>query len=49
MWDNGTMDFDLIRHLPGMANISMKDQIYNVLPKKSLRFSKLVQTEDVWV
>ena len=27
--DDGTMDFDLIKYLPGMAKISRQGQIYN--------------------
>ena len=35
LWKDGTMDFDLIRYLPGMAKISRQCQIYNALPKKA--------------
>ena len=35
LWDDGTIDFDLIRYLPGMAKILRQGQIYNALPKKA--------------
>ena len=35
LWDNGTMDFDLIRYLSGVAKKSRQGQIYNALPKKA--------------
>ena len=33
LWDDGTMDFDLISYLLGVAKISREGQIYNTLPK----------------
>ena len=35
IWDDRTMDFDLIRYLSGMAKISRQNQIYNALLKKA--------------
>ena len=32
LWDNGSMDYDLIRYLPGMTKISRQGQIYSVHP-----------------
>ena len=34
LWDDGTMDFDLISYLLGVAKISRQGQIYNTLPKR---------------
>ena len=33
--DDGTMDFELIRYLPGMAKISRQGQIFSVLPQRA--------------
>lgn len=35
LWDDRTIDFDLIRYLPGMAKILRQGQIYNAFPKKA--------------
>ena len=35
LWKHGSMDFELIKYLPGMAKISRQGQIYNVLPRKA--------------
>ena len=35
LWDNGTMDFDLIRYLPGMGKISRQGQIFSALPQRA--------------
>ena len=34
LWDDGNMDFDLIRYFPGMAKISRQMQIYSVHPQR---------------
>ena len=34
LWDDGSMDCDLIRYLPGMAKISRQGQIYSVHPQR---------------
>ena len=35
LWDDETIDFDLIRYIPGITKIrQIKGQIYNTLPKK---------------
>ena len=33
--DDGTMDFDFTRHLPGMAKISRQGQIFSMLPQRA--------------
>ena len=34
LWDAGSMDYDLIRYLSGMAKISRQGQIYSVHPQR---------------
>ena len=34
LWDDRSMDYDLIRYLPGMAKISRQGQIYSVHPQR---------------
>ena len=34
LWDDGSMEYDLIRYLPSMAEISRQVKIYNVHPQK---------------
>ena len=34
VWDDGIMEFDLIRYLPGMAKISRQGQICNIQPQR---------------
>ena len=34
LWDDGSMDYDLIRYLPGMAKISRQGKIYNAHPQR---------------
>ena len=34
LWEDGKMDYNLIRYLPGMATVSRQGQIYNIVPKK---------------
>ena len=44
LWDGGSMDYDLIRYLPGMAKISRQGQIYSAHPQRvypSLNWSDL--------
>ena len=33
-WDNGNMDYDLIRYIPSMVKISRQGQIYSVHPQR---------------
>ena len=33
--DDGPIDFELIRYLPGMAKISRQGQIFSVLPQRA--------------
>lgn len=35
LWKDKTMDFDMIRYLPGMGKISRQGHIYDALPKKA--------------
>ena len=35
LWDDGFMDFELIRYLPGMEKISRQGQIFSVLPQRA--------------
>ena len=34
LWDDGNMDYEVIRYLPGMTKISRQGQIYSVHPKR---------------
>ena len=34
MWDDGSMDYDLIRYLPCMAKISRQGKTYNAHPQR---------------
>ena len=34
LWDDDSMDYGLIRYLPGMAKISRQGQIYNMDPQR---------------
>ena len=35
LWEDGKVDYRLIRYLPGLANVSRQGQIYNIVPKKA--------------
>ena len=39
LWDDGSMDYDLIRYLPGMAKTSRQGQIYRVHPQMVFTYS----------
>ena len=39
LWEDGEMDYSLIRYLPGMAPISRQGQIYNIVLKKAYETS----------
>ena len=34
LWEDGKMDYKLIRYFPGLATISRQGEIYNIIPKK---------------
>ena len=34
LWEDGKVDYSLIRYLPGLANVSRQGQIYSIVPKK---------------
>ena len=34
LWDDSSMDYDLIRYLPSMAKISRQGKVYNAHPQK---------------
>ena len=35
LWEDGKIDYYLIRYLPGLAAIARQGQIYNIIPKKA--------------
>ena len=35
LWEDGKMDYSLIRYLPGLATVSRQCQIYSIIPKKA--------------
>ena len=35
LWEDGKMDYSLIRYLPGLATVSRQRQIYSIIPKKA--------------
>ena len=35
LWEDGKIDYNLIRHLLGLATVSRQGQIYNIIPKKA--------------
>ena len=35
LWENGNMNYSLIRYLPGLATISRQGQIYSIILKKA--------------
>ena len=35
LWEDGKVNYSLIRYLPGLANVSRLGQIYSIVPKKA--------------
>ena len=35
LWEDGKMDYNLIRYLPGLATVSRQGKICNIRPKKA--------------
>ena len=35
LWVKGTTDANLIRHIPGLSNVSRERKIFNIVPKKA--------------
>ena len=42
LWEDGRMDYSLIRYFPGLVTVSGKGQIYSIIPRKAYALTNYV-------